>query len=758
MKSLSHLLTQLLFLLILNSTIAQNQWDIQFSQSNLNCATNQVCYQLELQNTAGTDWTLGDQNYRLFFDGDLMTVTSVTSLLPNNFYGTANIDQNIKISGQGQEAASPLDDIDNNLGFLDFSIVQTDKTNPNAATQLVWGTFTPIAEICVNVTAAAINGNAGTNCLAFYHSRPSTAGNITNQYTVISENNAAGSTTAAMGVNYDDLTSADGNQACLSLSCTPTNLPPMLQDNIAVVNEDELITIDVVATGTDPDGNIDPSTVTIITMPNNGTTTINNGTGEITYEPDPNFNGSDTLAYSICDDGIPTMCDTSTIFITVNPMSDAPIANDDTANVDENGTVNIPVLNNDTDIDGPINPANVAITDAPNNGTATVNAATGMVTYTPNSDFSGMDTLTYIICDDPMNTQFCSTAIVIITVNPQNDAPSNGNESVFTATNIALNNIDLDANNIDPEGDILTLNIPTTSTQGGVVTNNNDGTIDYMPPSGFTGEDLVIYTVCDPTPSCATDTLFIQVGGCLTIETAVWLEGAYQNGSMHTKLNDLRYLPGQDPSTFMGTETPAGQPYNQAPWSYNGTEGQAMSYQNMGVANADYPSTVVDWVLVSLRSGTAEATTACQRAGLLHSDGSITFLSGFDCCNINLAIPYYIVIEHRNHLLVMSHQPVNISGTTISYDFRNQQSYTAGGVGQNEVSTGVFVMLAANGDQSSTPAADTNIEVTDFTNWQNANGNHSGYYPQDFDLNGDVNVQDKNLWLQNKNNSSNVPN
>jgi hypothetical protein len=196
----------------------QSQWDIQFAQSNIDCSINQICYELQVQNTAGANWTIGDQNYRSFFDGDLMTVTSVISLLPNTFYGEVNIDQNIKITGQGQEAASPLDDIDDNLGFLDFSIVQTDKSNPSAATQLTAGVYTSIAEICVTVNATIIN-SGGNDCLSFYHSRPSTSGNITNQYTVISENDAVGNTTVTVGVNYYDLTPANTNESCFNNFC-----------------------------------------------------------------------------------------------------------------------------------------------------------------------------------------------------------------------------------------------------------------------------------------------------------------------------------------------------------------------------------------------------------------------------------------------------------------------------------------------------------------------------------------------------------
>jgi hypothetical protein len=236
------------------------------------------------------------------------------------------------------------------------------------------------------------------------------------------------------------------------------------------------------------------------------------------------------------------------------------------------------------------------------------------------------------------------------------------------------------------------------------------------------------------------------------------LEGAYKNGQMHTKLNDLGYLPGQDPSTFFGTETPAGQPYNTAPWNYNGVEGNGMNHTNLN--NAGYANTVVDWVLVSLRSETVRASTVCTRAALLHADGHIEFLAGSNCCEIDTLKSYYLVIEHRNHLIVMSHQRVSIINGNINYDFRNKQSYKGlFGFGQKEIAPGVFAMYAGNGDQVSGNSGNKilNIIVSDKDKWLNANGNHSSYYKNDFDLNGDVNVQDKNLWLENNGIFSNVP-
>lgn len=201
---------------------AQNQWNIRIAQSNVDCSTNEVCYELQVNSATANAWVLGDQNYRIFFDGDLMTVTSVTSKLPSSIYNSAVIDQNVKISGQGQEAASPLDDIDDNLGFLDFNIVQQNKNNPALATQISSSDFTPVAEICILVEASII-ANGGNDCLALYNSRPTTAGTVTGQYTVISENDSPGTTISTQGTDFLDMDSTIPNESCFKTMCNVIN-------------------------------------------------------------------------------------------------------------------------------------------------------------------------------------------------------------------------------------------------------------------------------------------------------------------------------------------------------------------------------------------------------------------------------------------------------------------------------------------------------------------------------------------------------
>lgn len=238
---------------------------------------------------------------------------------------------------------------------------------------------------------------------------------------------------------------------------------------------------------------------------------------------------------------------------------------------------------------------------------------------------------------------------------------------------------------------------------------------------------------------------------CAEIDAQVFLEGPYNYVSqkMNTRLNELGYLPGQRPVTFLGKYTPAGNPYDERPWYINGIEGMDYESQSVAENNLYYPVEAVDWVLVSLRSMEDAEYEACTRAALLLDDGSISFVND-DCCLVNPFKEYFITIEHRNHLVVMTPTPQPVVNGTISFDFRIQDSYRRlFGAGQKQIAPGVFAMYAANGDQYLSLESSGDINVSDMSEWLKENGQHSSYYRQDYDLNGDANVQDKGIYLRN---------
>ncbi len=230
----------------------------------------------------------------------------------------------------------------------------------------------------------------------------------------------------------------------------------------------------------------------------------------------------------------------------------------------------------------------------------------------------------------------------------------------------------------------------------------------------------------------------------INIDIHVFLEGAMSGDEwMHTRLYDRGYLPGQRPKTFFGKATKAGQPYNRAPWHYRGREDNALK------KSFQYPSSTVDWVLVSLVDDSESMNIVCQYSGLLLADGQIRIVDESGDCNLNTKRKYYVMVEHRNHLGVISHMPVAVIDNRLSFDFRSQDPYNARQSGAKVLKNGIVVMAAGNGDQHSTTMASYVIDEHDLSLWRKENGLNSKYLRMDLDLSGDVTVKDQELLFKN---------
>jgi hypothetical protein len=400
--------------------------------------------------------------------------------------------------------------------------------------------------------------------------------------------------------------------------------------------------------------------------------------------------------------------------------------------------------------------------------------ATVMITFTdattPGSCVGTYSvTRTWTATDDCGNTATCSGTIVVQDITPP----------VCATQDITVD--------VDQMAGFVT--ITASQVNNGSMDSCSSVTLSVNPAT-FTcedaGENIVTLTVTDLCGNTSTCTATVIVNTCydtcVAINSWVYLEGSATDPTglpiysipMRTSLNDLMVLPGQtlvDP--FFGPKyTLPGQPYDIAPWNYFGNEGDG--YDSGGdpmMGDAGYPSTVVDWVLVSLRSDSAgTGGPVCQAAALLHKGGYIEFVEPFDCCGIDLFASYYIVIEHRNHLIVMSHIPVpvvpGIDSSTITYDFRNQQSYVDDPfmIGifaqQKELLPqlpGVYAMFAGNGNQTNTAFSDTDINFDDRTYWEGENGDIGEYRIGDYNLNGDTNFNDRVTWERNNGKFTSVP-
>ncbi|MFM8360096.1 MAG: cadherin-like domain-containing protein, partial [Verrucomicrobiota bacterium] len=142
----------------------------------------------------------------------------------------------------------------------------------------------------------------------------------------------------------------------------------------------------------------------------NGTVTMD-ASGNYTYTPNANFNGTDVFSYEVCD--VDGDCATATVTITITPVDDQPVAVNDTNSTPEDSPVSGSAQGNDTPSgDGGNAWALVGANGGAANGTVTMDAA-GNYTYTPNANFNGTDVFTYQVCDVDGD---CATATVTITV------------------------------------------------------------------------------------------------------------------------------------------------------------------------------------------------------------------------------------------------------------------------------------------------------------------------------------------------------
>jgi len=107
------------------------------------------------------------------------------------------------------------------------------------------------------------------------------------------------------------------------------NVAPAAADDSETIDEDSTVTIDVLANDSDVGqrgfgGGLDSSTVTVVSTPSNGTTSINAANGAVTYTPNQNFNGSDSFTYTV-DDDAGTVSGEATVSLTISSVNDPPV-------------------------------------------------------------------------------------------------------------------------------------------------------------------------------------------------------------------------------------------------------------------------------------------------------------------------------------------------------------------------------------------------------------------------------------------------
>ena len=238
---------------------------------------------------------------------------------------------------------------------------------------------------------------------------------------IISNGQVTGTHTYAAIGDYDvtvTITDDDGATdmatATMSIEAVP-NTAPIAIAGTATVAEDGSVQIQL--SGTDGEG--DSLTYAIVNGPDHGTISgFDANSGQFTYDPNGDFNGSDTIRFSVSDpSGLSSEAD---VVITVTAVNDAPVIGalaDQTLNEGETLTLPVSV----TDIDGD------AVTLSLIAGPAGASLSGNEISYIP-SDNEGPVTVTVRANDGTTTTDRSFT----LTVN--NVAPVAGSLADETVT------------------------------------------------------------------------------------------------------------------------------------------------------------------------------------------------------------------------------------------------------------------------------------------------------------------------------------
>jgi hypothetical protein len=184
------------------------------------------------------------------------------------------------------------------------------------------------------------------------------------------------------------------------------------EDDVVELSEDPTPNpwpVSVLGNDTYPPG----SRISSVTQGQRGSVSIAPDGLSLLYAPSANANGSDTFTY-IVDSGSGTgFADGATVFVTIHPANDPPVAQPDVATVERNASAtDVPVLANDTDIDGD----GLTIVGATSGslGTVVVSSDRRRLTYQPARNVVGTDSFTYSVSDGHGGSATTTVQVTIV--------------------------------------------------------------------------------------------------------------------------------------------------------------------------------------------------------------------------------------------------------------------------------------------------------------------------------------------------------
>lgn len=319
------------------------------------------------------------------------------------------------------------------------------------------------------------------------------------------ELNYYGSDSFTFKVNDGALDSAP---ATVSITITKVNAIPAAANDSYTVDEDSPLSISAPGVlGNDSDADSDPLSAQLVTNVSNGALTLNTD-GSFTYQPDPNFSGSDTFTYRASDGT--ALSNIATVTITVHPVNDPPVAQGQGVQINEDTAIEITLTATDTEGSA----LTYAVVTPPAHGQLSGSAP--VLTYTPDLNYHGGDSFTFKANDGGLDSNI---ATVTITISPINDPPDAQDDTASVLENGSVV-ISVLSNDTDVDGDTLTISAYDALTPLGGSVNCTD-TCLYTPPANVFGTDSFGYTISDGHGGTDSAQVSISIGSSNQAPTAV---------------------------------------------------------------------------------------------------------------------------------------------------------------------------------------------------------------------------------------------
>ena len=277
------------------------------------------------------------------------------------------------------------------------------------------------------------------------------------------------------------------------------NPPPVAANDAVTTAEDTPVTVAVFANDSDPDG--DPLSIVAASAAHGSV--VRNPDGTLNYTPDADFNGSDTIAYTISDGQGGTA--NAVVTVTVTPVNDAPtpVGTLPARTSQDAASVSFATAGGFNDRDG--DSLTYSATGLP--AGLTIDRVTGVISGTIDRSASQVGGGSYAItvtARDPSNAATTQTFTLTVT----NPAPTARDDAVTTAEDTPVT-IAVLTNDGDPDGDPLSV-VAATALHGSVV-RNPDGTLTYTPDADYNGSDTITYTISDGQGGMANATVAVTI-------------------------------------------------------------------------------------------------------------------------------------------------------------------------------------------------------------------------------------------------------